>query len=541
MYNLKIFILYFEVYCSRICNKKVNIQKVLIWSFLFRNAALQLWKTIVNRVVGQNARCNGMRKSTEEFFRCYPKLVLFIYKKLAISVSNEGNETVIPILALFSELHVSTNVFTNEPVAAVQAFVKLFMHILLSASGTVGLYAGKAYVSHTYPEALFSAIYELISFINIHFHALERNILCNLLGTIRILYIKYKMHFTNVSCIDKILYDFGNFLRSQNYRYRSTLFPLLFIVSCSPTEAEKEFTLISERGVMLQHRAFLYLNLPYIIETLDVDKIVEFVQKRVTNDLPVGLFVSCLESVTARLIKDASPTLLRTVIEILISKLFLKNKLCTYLRFCLIETIFLLYEHCPFFSASQEMGILDNSLMSSVHDVSINTLILSIARRHDQFNNKLLCCILKCYKQAILEDCDLAIYVSSVLLYLFRCCRCNRQKIAVFNLAVNLLLNRETEEHICNFASNLFEESIPGPADCLRKLLSYRKLIKCFDDSRTVLRYLISVCVYICRLPNHSHIEEGFYDAEGLIQSIPNTITKKIIFSSFKEYLMCSR
>lgn len=458
-----------------------------------------------------------------------------------------SNEDLIPLFIIFSEMHKANSLLTIKFEDVIQVFVKIFVDQSLSCESFSGLCAAEAFVSLSTPSHITSIFVDIIEYIKRNFCNLPKNILRNLTHILQLLYLKYKMYYSDKSIL-YILNSFGRFLYLYNSQYRYTLFPLLALTSDTLETTAKEIICCCQNGTYLKHRIWLSTNIPKVVSDISLQQLPSFLEIIFGADLPIALKVSCLNIIVKRFASntDKVNNNIGEIIATLVRSLLKFQYNYNYIIMAFVLVIFLLYE------SSNTLYISDDflqcvrecysviSVNNCIYKMSVCVLVLSKVTNYNRNDRSFVSSAIKRYKQAANEDVEVASYAASTLIYLYRCCKNERDKYDVLVLAVTFLLYGEMDNDICKFTSVIFNKKRNlSVLQSLRVMLDFDNLLDCFGNAQMVYNFLIDITVMVCNFYSCSSSVYTFYSVENSSVDVPKDVIRNILLLGFCNFIKC--
>lgn len=455
-----------------------------------------------------------------------------------------SDEDLIPLFIIFSEMHKANSLLTIKFENVINSFVKLFVDQSLSCASFSGLLAAEAFVSLSTPLHIPSIFLDIIEYIKRNFSNLPRNIFRNLAHILQLLYLKYNIYYNDKSILN-ILNSFGRFLYLYNCQYRYTLYPLLSL-SCDTLETTtREVILCCKNGTFLKHRIWLSNNIPNIVSDISVQQLPSFLQNIFDAELPIALKVSCLNSIVKRFACNTVKTNnIGEIISTLIRSLLKFQYNHKYVIIAFVQVIFLLYESYNVLEVSDNFlqfvrefySVI--SLNNCIYKMSVCVLVLSKIANYDSIDLTFVSSAIKRYKQVTNEDFEVASYAASTIIYLYMCCKNERDKYNVLVLAITLLLYGEMDYDICKFTSTVFNKKINvSVLQCLTVMLDFSNLLGCFGNVQKVYSFLIDVTVMVCNYYSSTGSVYTFYSVENSSVDIPKDVIRNILLLGFCNFI----
>lgn len=513
-----------------------SLLKNIMFVHVYRNAALQLLKAIFNRLLGQNARYNGMRKCTEEVFQVYPTLAPFLYRKITSTHGVQLEHNSIAVLTLFAELHAGCNSCSQNIKLAIHAFVKVFISMITSDSGNFGLCSASAYASQCNIVEIPLIIYDIVQYIKLNFNVLSKNVFRNLVYTVNCLFSRQQICYSRVDLLEDPLVSFGKFLRLWNNEYKYSLYPLLSLRSNSVYSTANELLLICNEKRSYRH--WLHVNVPYVIESIDAADLPLFLKQLFATDLMQSLLLSCLSSIIQRFKRNDFDN--DEILSVLICKLFDLPRESRYLKISFAQVIHFLYDNTKNFIVDHGLLKCFRSKYESdncIYSFSVRLLLLSKVDHQETCYNDFIDKAVSAYQRAVFDDEEIAHHASCTLVYLYNCLKNISDKLTVIKLAVFLLLRKETEYEIRKFASHIFSIKLLDAVNTLQRLLCFKNLYEYFKNSSLIYDFLVDVVVITSKIYKYENSRINFYVVEDMYSNIPRVVVEKILIASFMDYI----
>lgn len=448
------------------------------------------------------------------------------------------------------ESHIGVNIFKTKMRPVINAFVRIFVHSILTLPIEYGYFAACAYVSCCVPHDIPLIIYDIVEFLKIHGDRLQTNVFSIVINVIKGLFNKYHLSFTEIEPdsyrIEDALYMLGNFLNSCNETYKYTLFPCLKLHSNTADEIAKEIISIAKTNHSYKQRLWLHNNAAYCICQTDLANLPTLLEEYLACNLSVSLQIDCLCALISRLEIDMNrPEIVYKVFCILVYHFFNSDyQMCEYLLLNYVHTIFLLHDFMETFTPSDELVNFFRSHEDSDHSVyafSVFALVFSEVQDYTASDIEFIKRALQQYKKCVvLEDTDSLSHVCSSLHYLFKCCATDKHaKACIFEFAVLCLLNGQVDDDFCKFVAVAFKTQLASLPRSLETFFNFSNLYNCLGDLQLVYNLIINVTVWISSYTEND--QDSFYNVETNCFKMPTGVFKTLLFSCFRDYYNCRK
>lgn len=191
------------VHLERGAFKSKKKQTKLIVFFSFRNAAIQVWRTIVKTFKGA---------PLDYVFLQYNRLPYIFYRILKKNL----NEKTLLILSTFIECQQGVHLLKPNLANILNPFTVLFVHLILNETGYCGRFAVAAYAAQCSPDTIIFVLHDLAAFLVLQGDGYRIGVLANIVFLVRALVQKYLVYYGEIGPLVKILYVCSNCVRGLN-------------------------------------------------------------------------------------------------------------------------------------------------------------------------------------------------------------------------------------------------------------------------------------------------------------------------------------
>ncbi|KAF2885728.1 hypothetical protein ILUMI_20432 [Ignelater luminosus] len=472
-----------------------------------KNAAIQVLQSLVNRILGQKTNKIHRRNPINEVFTLFPQLASYFYSKLQVSDTENIQDSIIAILAIFSESHSTLDATLNKDIKLIiESFVRIFNDLICTNVNIIGKFAAKAFVA-LYPTAYIPfLICDIVEWIEVNFCHKSKNIFYTFMCALESLYEKFNIYnyvpyySVGLRMIKLSFQRLMLFLKRFNVLYEYSLFNLLNIKLSSIDCIEKsiEYQLQSNS---YQARLWCNNHVPYTLDHINIEKFPHVLKICLDNTTSIHLQNHCLNCILNRHQELSKQSLINNVLDLIIDKFLNLTNNCDYLIISYSHVILLLFENTSYCFTDDLL----NKIRTLYNFVNVNNIyvvstFISFLSYFDCYNNADQIFIknaIVTYKNATMtDDFEMHYHVSSTLKYLYSCVqisdRCN-----IFKMTFVLLMDQECEisSEVCRFIATVLNIELCNIHTTLYTLLSYKHLLQQLGTIENVCAFLVDVSV----------------------------------------------
>ncbi|KAF5284794.1 hypothetical protein FQA39_LY04519 [Lamprigera yunnana] len=470
-----------------------------------KNGAIQVLQALVNRLIGQKNNLTQRRRyGVNHLLLFYPDLMDYCYQQLYVRIKSDNCDTVISILALFSEsFYTSCTMYSNGSILLVlDSFQNAFMH-LMCTNVKVGRFAAKAYSAMSPISYIPSTLSDIVEWIKQNFENINKNIFATIINLFIALLNKYKSFCVllgkDASDVNNTLLGLKTFLEQYNDEYQYSLFNFLGIISNDVVTSKNKILSILKENDTYDRRIWLNTNLPYVLNNINIEQYPLFLKTCLAHNLSLTLQIHCIESILNRYCDLVKHSFVNCILDICL-KAFVKLKARDYVLITFCECILLLLEGTSCYLCSKDLLLQLRKVSNSnlnIYYVSIYISLLSYSFEYIEEDQTFLYNIIKLYICEISSpDSELKQYLASTFIYLYNCINPS-QRSHVLQMSFILLLMPECSWQICKFLTHIFNQNLLTTYKALCSLLSVENLNSCLGDIEMTTLFLNKLFVFV--------------------------------------------
>ncbi|KAK4872066.1 hypothetical protein RN001_016190 [Aquatica leii] len=465
-----------------------------------KNGAIQVLQALTNRLLGQKNNLTQRRRyGIDDLLLLYPDLMIHCYKQMYSPITQDTCDSVIAILALFSEsFYTSYNIYNDQNISfIVKSFQKALIR-LIRTNANVGVFAANAYAA-LYPLTNISIVMcDIVEWVKFNFDCISKNVFATVISLLVAFLNKFNAFFMSEESVGRVncaLLDLKNFLKVYNYKYELSLFNLLAVITYDVLELKDKITLILRRDETFETRLWLNTNLPFVLNNIGVEEYPSFMKRCFTFQLSNSLLKHCVESVVNRYSELKKFSLINTVLTCFITK-FISLQTPNYILISFCEIILLLLEGSDCYACSRDvvLQLRRKSVTTlNIHSVSIYLAVLNYCCDYVEEDGLFLNNVLQVYTyQVANRDAELQVFIASTLIFLYNSIDIS-QRSDLLKISFILLLTPESATETCKFLASVFNQNLRNTYETLLSLLSVKNLL----DS---LKYIEEVPIFLNKL-----------------------------------------
>lgn len=461
--------------------KKKNTNQHIVNLFVFRNAVIQVWRTVV--------KITFKVASLDYVFLQYNRLPYIFYRMVRKNV----NEKTLLILSTFIECEQGVHLLKPNLVNILNPFTVLFVHLILNETGYCGRFAVAAYAAQCSPDTIIFILHDLAAFLILHGNDCRIGVLVNIVFLVRALVQKYLVYCGEIGRLVKILYVCSNFMVGLNK--------------------------------LLAHGGGLYR----CIEGKNSIELNEFLERHTDEETSIGLQIFLLSVISQK--PDVN---FDTLTSLIVKAINLQTD-CQYLLQSYVQTIFYLYEKTPQPDKFTLFEQIDTAKNYTLHQFAIISLLFSHGTDFPSAIKKQLLKKLFQHYRAIInvEDPENLALFATTLPYVYKCAKTGRQKLIVFKLAIIFMVNGDTDEDFCKFIAIINNTKLTNLMCSVKTFLCYDNLLHHLQCADLVFEFLVEASVYISRV-NTGDVT-SFYSVDTESQSLAVSAVKQMLYNCFRD------
>ncbi|KAF5283574.1 hypothetical protein FQR65_LT13829 [Abscondita terminalis] len=489
-------------YVSTVAIRTINEFSSHDWNV--KNGAIQVLQALINRLLGQkNNLTQRRRHGMDDLVLLYPDLIVHCHKQMYSPITENNCDSVIAILALFSESFYSLhNLYNDQSISfIVESFQNAFIN-LIRRNAIVGVFAAKAFAA-LYPFPNISrVICDIVTWIKENFERTRKNVFATVISLLVAFVNKFNAFFVCTEGVNYAMLDLKMFLKLYNCKYEFSLFNILAVVTYDVLELRDRVVIVLSREETYETRLWLSTNLPYVLNNIDIEEYPSFLMRCFRFRLSITLLRHCIESVVDRYYELTQYSLINFVLTVFVDK-FVSLETTNYIVVSFCETILLLLEGSHLFSSSIHKVLQLRRKCEQTPNIYFLTVYFALLsfcseffEEDESFSKKAV----DIYVHEVAKrDNELQCYTASTLIFIYNCVNISNRP-DILKIAFILLLTPESTIEVCKFVAFVFGQNLCDTYETLLNLLSVQNLLNCLKSKKDVATLLNRLKQFVDRL-----------------------------------------
>lgn len=499
-------------------------------TFFYRNADLQLLKSLIERFLGVSLSYCQRPKTIEDLFVLFPEVITIFYQTLSTPFLNDS---AIIVLLFFSESKIKANPLINPLLERIfDGFRVLLMDIIKNISNSYGKLAIKAFAALCIDSNIPTVYNGLVRYILGNFRNMPKNIFGNLVRLLEELYVKYEQSVVKMDSeiMRAATKDLAVYLRN----FDSFCFSLISLRLLGPEDAMGKITECLKGEIDYEKRLLLNTYLPFLFNEIEVNQLDIVLKTISSHTVPDFLQVKILSILIDRL--DKNSEVLVSVLSTLILKLVrLKEYEDVYLITAYAKTILLFHDLSKKLNLTEYLlsNIRSDYQTTSIYKIAVYVMILThLVNKSESDRVFLNDSVLNYIKIATEHNDDILCDISSTVRYLYKSIDLhNNNKLRLIKLIFYLLLQNSTSSEMCKLISFMFHSNCSSVLVSFDFILNFHNLYEYLGNEDLVIKLLLELYYYIDQLSEKCAESGTYYLIEDDL-SIPKRFVLKIIRKS---------